>query len=58
MVEIQKLKQILNNEFDIKDLGSAKRILGMEIRRERAITKLYLTQSDYLEKVLAKFNML
>ena len=43
LVEIQKLKQALNNEFHMKDLGSAKRILGMEIRRERTVKKLYLT---------------
>ena len=45
-LKFRKLKQALNNEFDMKDLGSEKRILGMEIRRERAVKKLYLTQSD------------
>ena len=51
MTEIQKLKQVLNSEFDTKDLGSAKKILGMEIKRDRTLRKLYLTQNGYLEKV-------
>ena len=37
---IQKLKRELSNTFDMKDLGSAKRILGMEILRDRKIGKL------------------
>jgi len=33
--EIQKLKKRLNDEFEMKDLGNAKRILGMDIMRDR-----------------------
>jgi ATP-binding cassette subfamily B (MDR/TAP) protein 1 len=32
-VEITKLKKLLSSEFDMKDLGAAKKILGMEITR-------------------------
>ena len=32
---IQKLKAQLKNEFDMKDLGETKKILHMEITRER-----------------------
>nr|GEU42904.1 retrotransposon protein, putative, Ty1-copia subclass [Tanacetum cinerariifolium] len=35
--QIRELKDQLSNEFDMKDLGAAKRILGMEIRRDRKI---------------------
>jgi len=31
---ISKLKSQLNNEFEMKDLGVAKKILGMEIHRD------------------------
>ena len=31
--EIGKFKEILNNEFEMKDLGEAKRIAGMDIMR-------------------------
>ena len=57
MIEIHKLKQALRSEFDMKDLGPTKKILGMEIRRDRTAKKLFLTQTDYLEKVLARFGM-
>jgi hypothetical protein len=41
----------------MKDMGPAKRILGMEIHRNRQDGKLWLTQSKYTKKVLARFNM-
>ena len=30
MIEVNKLKSLLSKEFDMKDLGVAKKILGME----------------------------
>ena len=41
----------------MKDLGPAKKILGMEILRDRKASKLYLSQKGYIEKVLCRFNM-
>ena len=41
----------------MKDLGAAKNILGMEIKRARKGGKLYLTQKSYIEKVLERFGM-
>ena len=38
--EIKKIKAQLSGEFEMKDLGAAKKILGMEIRRDREIEKL------------------
>ena len=55
--EIAKLKAQLSNEFEMKDLGAAKKILGMEIIRERQSDKLYLSQKGYIDKVLCRFNM-
>src|SRR6266540_1732848 len=55
--EIAKLKAQLNEEFEMKDLGAAKKILGMEIIRDRKAGKLYLNQKGYIEKVLHRFNM-
>ena len=40
--EVNKLKILLSIEFDMKDLGAAKKILGMEICRERALGRLWL----------------
>lgn len=41
---------ILNSEFEMKDLGAAKKILGMEIQRDRQAGKLFLNQHNYIEK--------
>ncbi len=41
----------------MKDLGPAKKILAMEIPRDRKASKLYLSQKGYIEKVLCRFNM-
>ncbi|OAE22230.1 hypothetical protein AXG93_412s1190 [Marchantia polymorpha subsp. ruderalis] len=55
--EISKLKVQLSSEFNMKDLDPAKRILGMEIHKDESSSKLWLTQTQYAEKVLARFNM-
>ena len=55
--EIQDIKNELESEFDMKDLGNAKRILGMDIIRNRKENKLWLTQKEYINKLLEKFQM-
>eukprot|EP00253_Pinus_taeda_P034030 PITA_34030 len=57
MQEINVLKRKLANSFAMKDLGAAKQILGMRITRDRKNRKLTLSQSEYIEKVLKRFNM-
>ena len=42
----------------MKDLGAAKKILGMKIHRNRQEGKLFLSQKKYIEKVLERFGML
>ena len=54
---IDKLKKDLSFEFEMKDLGEAKKVLGMEIKRDRRSGKIRLTQKGYLQKVLQKFNI-
>ena len=41
----------------MKDLGAAKKILGMEITRDRKFRFLFLSQQSYIKKVLHRFNM-
>ncbi|KAH9741104.1 Integrase catalytic domain-containing protein [Citrus sinensis] len=55
--EIERLKKQLASEFEMKDLGDAKRILGMEIRRDKKNGSVWLTQKSYLKKVLERFGM-
>eukprot|EP00253_Pinus_taeda_P023224 PITA_23224 len=54
---IQDLKTQLSSKFDMKDLGAANYILGMEIKRDRAKRKLWLNQRKYVETILQRFNM-
>ncbi|KAH9654968.1 hypothetical protein KPL70_022170 [Citrus sinensis] len=55
--EIEKLKTELRAEFEIKDLGSASKILGMQVKRDRAAKTLLLSQASYIKRVLSKFDM-
>ena len=55
--EIHTLKMQLSSEFEMKYLRVAKKILDMEIKRERGVGKLFLTQKNYLKKVLERFGM-
>ncbi|RVW13426.1 Retrovirus-related Pol polyprotein from transposon TNT 1-94 [Vitis vinifera] len=57
MIEVNKLKSLLSKEFDMKDLGAAKKILGMEIHMDRASGRLWLSQHSYVKRVLERFNM-
>jgi hypothetical protein len=50
-------KMFLFSNFDMKDLGEASFVLGIEIHRDRRNVVLGLSQKVYLEKVLKKFSM-
>ncbi|KAJ4721450.1 Retrovirus-related Pol polyprotein from transposon TNT 1-94 [Melia azedarach] len=54
---VQKLKDLLSVEFEMKDLGAARKILGMEIYRDRSKKKLFLSQKGYIQKILSRFGM-
>ena len=55
--DIADLKQKLSSQFDMKDLGDAHHILGMRVTRDRKKGLLYLSQEEYVHKVLERFNM-
>lgn len=55
LTEVKKLKELLSSEFEMKDLCCAKRILGMNIHRDRKKGMLTLSQENYLCKVLRNF---
>ena len=57
MDEMATLQSKLNDTFDMKDLGHANHILGMQIMRDRQKKLLYFSQSEYVDKVLRRFNM-
>ncbi|KAE8660822.1 putative ribonuclease H protein [Hibiscus syriacus] len=57
MQEIINLKQKLSKQFAMKDMGAAKQILGMRIKRDTKSGTLMLSQAEYINKVLSMFNM-
>ena len=54
---IAVLKKELSNSFAMKDLGPSKKILGIQIHRDRHEKKLSLSQKEFIEKLLKRFNM-
>lgn len=55
---LHETKNFLSMNFEMKDLGEASYVLGIEIHRDRENGLLGLSQKAYIEKVLKKFNML
>ena len=47
----------MSKQFAMKYLGVAKQILGMRIIRDKTNGTLKLSQSEYVKKVLSKFNI-
>ena len=58
MVYINELKEALKTEFEMKDLRATKRILGIDIVRDKKKGVLLLNQTRYIQKVLKDFGML
>lgn len=56
-VEINMLKSQLGKEFETIDLDATKKILCMEIRRERSNRKLFLSQKCDIGRVIERFGM-
>nr|GEZ97300.1 hypothetical protein [Tanacetum cinerariifolium] len=54
---ISNLKAKLTREYEMKDLGPANKILGMQIHRDKVSSKIWLSQKSYVKKILQKFNM-
>ena len=54
---VQELKAALSQEFEMKDLGPARKILGMEIFRAWDKKVLHLSQGGYIRKVLERYEM-
>jgi hypothetical protein len=57
MKVIKEVKSKLSSNFDMKDLGDANFILGIEIKRDHAKRKLWLNKRKYVETILHRFNM-
>ena len=54
---LSNVKKWLAEQFQMKDLGEASYILGIQIIRDRKNKLLALSQASYNDKVLARFSM-
>ena len=55
--EMVKLKGELKINFTMTDLGEMKKILGIQVIRDREASTLKIVQSTYIDKILMHFNM-
>ena len=54
---MSSIKIWLSSQFDMKDLGKAKFILGIKLWRYQKNRMLGLSQAGYIDKVLEQFSM-
>jgi hypothetical protein len=54
---LDKAKKLLAKEFDMKDLSTAERYLGINITRDRKMRILKLDQSEYIKDILERYGM-
>ena len=50
-------KKFLTSQFEMKDLGNASFVLGIQIHRDRSRGILGLSQKSYIEKILERYGM-
>ncbi|XP_044741866.1 uncharacterized protein LOC123302841 [Chrysoperla carnea] len=55
--KLEEIKTVLKSEFEMKMLGEPKMFLGMKIERDRSNQEMLISQPDYIEKILERFNM-
>ena len=55
--ELAELVRELRLKIAMKDLGLARHIFSMKISRNRNRRQLFLSQTDYIGRVLERFNM-
>ena len=54
---LHETKRFLSKKFEMKNLGDASFVLGIQIHRDRSRGILGLSQKGYIEKVLKRFGM-
>ena len=57
MYDIVWIQDLLHREFEMTDLGPLTSFLGMEIRRDRRLPRLHLSQQRYIETILNRHGM-
>ena len=54
---LHETKRFLSKKFEMKELGDASFVLGIQIHRDRSRGILCLSEKSYIEKILKRFGM-
>src|SRR5271154_5670366 len=54
---IDKVKEELRSEFEMKDLGELQYFLEIQVQRNRSKRQLHINQSEYISSILERFGM-
>ena len=54
---LHETKKFLSKNFEMKDMGEATYVIGIEIFQDRSRGLLGLSHKAYIERVLERFNM-
>ena len=54
---LSKVKIQLATQFQMKDLGEAQYVLGIKIIQDRKNKIISLSQENYIDSILSKYNM-
>lgn len=57
VLETVNLKQVLSSKFKLKDMGIVKQCLGMSVNVDKDKGVITLSQENYINQLLVKFNM-
>lgn len=57
MTALNRVKSLLAAKYEMSDLGEARQFLGLEICRNRKERTLSIHQTQYIDKVLARFEL-
>lgn len=56
-IEYSNLKEVLSSKFKLKDLGQVKNCLGMSVNIDKVKGTITLSQENYINQLLNRFNM-
>jgi hypothetical protein len=54
---VKRVKKLLSQEFEMKDLGECSKFLGLKIERNFQKRKIYVSASQYTEQLIRDFDM-
>src|SRR5271163_2763352 len=57
MSAVQEIKDSLSREYNMKDLGEVRNVLGLRVQRDRSKRTLWIDQTHYIEETLRAFQL-